>query len=136
MIRAIRLLAVVSMACVLFPVMAHAQCTRCCGAQGFWTSLTITPASVEEGKPVSITIGVSSCYDTTEVFTATVKIIPTESECSSSTEEFSVSGTVFAREHRIFTHTFPAPKCDSTYDVTMESVSTMNFVPTVTLTVE
>ena len=102
--------------------MTHAQCTRCCGVQGFVTSLTITPTSVEEGKPVSITIGVSSCFDTTQVFTATVKLIPTASECSSFAEEFSVSGKVFAKEHRIFTYTLPAPKCDSTYDVTMNGI--------------
>jgi len=136
MIRATLLFAVLSVTCSMFPARAQAQCTRCCGAQGFWTSLAVTPTSAEEGQPVSITIGVSSCFSTTKVFTATVRIIPTASACSSFAEEFSVSGTVFAREHRIFTHTFPAPKCDSTYDVTMESVSTMNFVPTVTLTVE
>ena len=123
MIRATLLFAVLCVTCTMFQAMAHAQCTRCCGAQGFFTSLTITPTSVEEGKPVSITIGVSSCFDTTQVFTATVKVIPTASECSSFAEEFSVSGRVFAKEHRIFTYTLPAPKCDSTYDVTMNGVS-------------
>ena len=130
------LFAVLSVACTMFPAMAHAQCTRCCGAQGFWTSLAVTPASAEEGQPVSITIGVASCYYTTKVFTATVKIVPTASDCASFAEEFSVSGTVFPETHRIFTYTLPAPKCVSTYDVTMNSVSTMNFVPTATLTVE
>ena len=123
MIRGTLLFALFSLTCTMFPTMAHAQCTRCCGIQAFFTSLTITPVSVEGGKPVSITIGVSSCFDTTEVFTATVKIIPTASECSSSAEEFSASGKVFAREHRIFTYTLPAPKCDSTYEVTMNGVS-------------
>ena len=125
-----KLAAAVLTACMVFPAMAHAQCTRCCGVQGFVTSLTITPTSVEEGKPVSITIGVSSCFDTTQVFTATVKLIPTASECSSFAEEFSVSGRVFAKEHRIFTYTLPAPKCASTYDVTM------NGAVMATLTVE
>ena len=114
-----KLAAAVLTACMMFPAMAHAQCTRCCGAQGFVMSLTITPTSVEEGKPVSITIGVSSCFDTTQVFTAAVKLIPTASECSSFAEQFSVSGRVFAKEHRIFTYTLPAPKCASTYDVTV-----------------
>ena len=115
---------------MMFPAMARAQCTRCCGVQGFVTSLTITPTSAEEGQPVSITIGVSSCYYTAKVFTATVKIIPTASACESFAQEFSVTGTVFPGEHRIFTYTLPAPKCDSTYDVTM------NGTVRATLTVE
>ena len=136
MIRATLLFAVLSVTCTMFPARAHAQCTRSCGFQRFWASLTVTPTSAAQGQPVSITIGVSSYSYTIEVFTATVRIIPTASACSSFAEEFSVSGTVFPREHRIFTYTLPAPKCDSTYDVKMEGVSTMNFVPTVTLTVE
>jgi hypothetical protein len=115
---------------MMFPAMAHAQCTRCCGVQGFVTSLTITPTSAEDGQPVSITIGVSSCYYTAKVFTATVNIIPTAFACESFAEEFSVSGTVFPGQHRIFTYTLPAPKCDSTYDVIM------NGAVRATLTVE
>ena len=125
-----KLAAAVLAVCLMFPAMTRAQCTRCCGAQGFVTSLTTTPTSAEEGQPVSITIGVSSCYYTAKVFTATVKIIPTGSACESFAQEFSVSGTVFPGEHRIFTYTLPAPKCDSTYDVTM------NGTVRATLTVE
>ena len=125
-----KLAAAILTVCLMFPAMAHAQCTRSCGVGGFVTSLTITPNSAEEGQPVSITIGVSSRYSTAEVFTATVQIIPTASACESFAQEFSVSGTVFPGEHRIFTYTLPAPKCDSTYDVTM------NGTVMATLTVE
>jgi hypothetical protein len=104
---------------MMFPAMAHAQCTRCCGVQGFVTSLTLTPTSAEEGQPVSVTIGVSSCYSTVKTFTANVDITPTVSACASFAEAFTVSGKVFPGQHRIFTYTLPAPKCDSTYDVIM-----------------
>ena len=119
MTRAKLAFAVLSVACVMFAAVARAQCTRCCGVQGFSTSVTVTPTSAEEGQPVSVTIGVYSCYYAAKVFTATVDITPTVSSCAAFAEAFSVSGIVYPGQHRIFTYTLPAPKCDSTYDVTM-----------------
>jgi hypothetical protein len=62
---------------------------------------------------------VYSCYSAAKVFTATVNLTPTVSDCASFAEAFSVSGIVYPGQHRIFTYTLPAPKCDSTYDVVM-----------------
>ena len=118
MIR-LKLVTLLGVACVMFPAIAHAQCTRCCGVQGFLTSLTVTPTTAEEGQPVSITISVSSCYYTAKVFTATVSLTPIVSACASFAEDFSVSAKLYPGQHRIFTYTLPAPKCDSDYDVVM-----------------
>jgi hypothetical protein len=122
--------AVVITACLMFPGIASAQCTRCCGAEGFFTSVSVTPTTAEEGQPVSVTIGVSSCYSTVKTFTANVDITPTVSACEKFAEAFTVSGKVFPHQHRIFTYTLPAPNCDSTYDVIM------NGAVRATLTVE
>ncbi len=130
MIRLKLAIGVLSAACLMFPAIINAQCTRCCGVQGFSTSLTVTPTTAEEGQPVSVTIGVYSCYYTAKVFTATVNITPTVSACTSFAEAFSVSGIVYPGQHRIFTYTLPAPKCVSTYDVAL------NGIVRATLTVE
>jgi hypothetical protein len=119
MIRLKLAIGVLSAASLTFPALVHAQCTRCCGIQGFGTSLTVTPTTAEEGQPVSITIGVYSCYYVAKVFTATVNLTPTASGCAAFAEAFSASGIVYPGQHRIFTYTLPAPKCDSTYNVTM-----------------
>ncbi len=123
MIRHKLAIAVLIAACLMFPAMVHAQCTRCCGRTGFVTSLSVTPTTAEEGQPVSVTIGVSSCFSVAKVFTATVNLTPTISACASFAEAFSVSGIIFPGGHRIFTYTLPAPKCDSTYNVTMNGTS-------------
>jgi len=119
MIRLKLVFAVMSIAYMMSSTIAYAQCTRCCGIQRFGTSLTVTPATAEEGQPVSITVGVYSCYYVAKVFTATVDVTPTASGCAAFAEAFSVRGIVYPGQHRIFTYTLPAPKCDSTYDVTM-----------------
>ena len=119
MIRHRLALAVLGAACLMFPAMVHAQCTRCCGISRFVTSLTVTPTIAEEGQPVSVTIGVSSCFSVAKVFTATVNLTPTVPACASFADAFSVSGILYPGSHRIFTYTLPAPKCDSTYNVTM-----------------
>ena len=122
--------AVVITACLMFPGIVGAQCTRCCGIEGFLISLSITPTTAEEDQHVSITIAVSSCYSTVKTFTANVDITPTVSSCAPFADAFTVSGKVFPGQHRIFTYTLPAPKCDSTYDVIM------NGAVSATLTVE
>jgi len=81
--------------------------------------LTVTPTTGKEGQPVSVTLGVSSCFSVATVFTATVNLTPAVSACASFAEAFSVSGLIYPGGHRVFTYTLPAPKCDSTYNVTM-----------------
>lgn len=97
---------------------ARAQCTRCC-VPGFSTTLSLSPTTTEEQLPVSVTIGVTSCYSSVRVFKATVNIVPETSACTSSTEAFSVSGIIYPGQHRIFTYTLPAPRCESIYKVVM-----------------
>ena len=98
---------------------ASAQCTRCCGVQGFRTTVSVAPTTAEEAQPVSVTIAVSSCYSTAKAFTAKVNITPETSACASDAEAFSVSGMIYPGQHRIFTYTLPAPKCESIYKVIM-----------------
>ena len=112
-------LALLGAACLVFPTMVQAQCTRCCGIQRFVTSLSVTPTTAEEGQPVSVTVGVSSCFSVARVFMATVNLTPTVSACTLFAEAFSVSGLIYPGGHRIFTYTLPAPKCDSVYNVKM-----------------
>jgi len=71
---------------------------------------------------VSVTIGVTSSYLVAKVFSATVNIMPQNTACAAFAEAFSVSGTIFPGQHRIFTYTLPAPNCDSTYNVIMNGV--------------
>ena len=123
MIRHKLAIAVLSAACLMFPAMVHAQCTRCCGQRGLLTTLSVTPTTAEEGQPVSVTIGVFSCLSFAKVFTATVNLTPTISACASFAEAFSVSGIISPGGYRKFTYTLPAPECDSTYNVTMNGTS-------------
>jgi hypothetical protein len=108
---------VLSAAWLMFPAIVHAQCTRCCGAQFFETSLAVTPTATEEKQPVTVTVGVASCYISQKVFTATVNITPTVPACASFADAFKVSGLIEPHGHRVFTYTLPAPNCESTYNV-------------------
>ena len=103
----------------LCPATIHAQCTRSCGFGGFSTSVTVTPTKAREGQPVSITIGVFSYYSSPQVFKATVNITPSNTICAAFADAFTVSGTIYPHQNRIFTYTLPAPECASTYNVAL-----------------
>ena len=103
---------------------------------GFTPSLSVAPTTAEEGEPVTVTVGVTSCFSSAKVFTANVNITPISSACASSASAFQVSGIIQADQTATFTHTFPAPKCASTYDVKMPGAktATLKVVPTSGLT--
>ncbi len=118
--RALKLgIGVLSAACLMFPAMVNAQCTRSCGLGEFQTWLTVTPTNVKQGQPITITVGVSSSYPVAEVFHAIVNLTPTKSACASFAEAFAVNGTIYPGHTHIFTYTLPAPNCTSFYDVTL-----------------
>jgi len=114
-------IAVLSAACLMFPTVTGAQCTRSCGGGVYRTSVTVTPTTVGQGQPVSITISVTSLNSFMATFVATVNINPVSSKCASFAHAFRVSGLVGAGQHRIFTYTLPAPKCNSAYNIALNN---------------
>jgi len=92
---------------------------------GFRTSVTVMPTSVGPGHPVSVTISVTSSFPWAALFTATVNINPVSSTCASFADAFQVSGIVGSYQHRIFTYTLPAPKCNSAYNIALNNGGVM-----------
>jgi hypothetical protein len=116
MIRHKLAIAALAAACLMFPAVVHADCTRCCGSSQVVSFLNFTPSTAEEGQPISFTIEVISCGSAPLVFRAGVNLTPTNSACAPFADGFAVSG-IIRQGYRFFTYTLPAPNCDSAYKV-------------------
>lgn len=110
--------------------LTNAQCTRCCFP---FPNISVNPAITLQNQAVTVTTTVVNCRPYRMVITAKVSVSP-ESGCTSFAEAFSLQALIPGFESRTLTYTFPAPKCNATYQV-KESSSNATGTATKTLTV-